>query len=224
MIEPLKDILARCQHATARSEWQGADDRAGEEQRAVDAAAREHRLRRAQAALDPDMWRAITAAQYDPGRAKAGRTVLAWLGTRGAAYPVLGLQGGAGVGKSTAACWWIANRSGGGHVRGATAIATAWSSSSVRASEDREWLCQCGALVLDDVGTEIRQHAEGMGAALRELLERRQGLRTIVTTNLSRDAWALRYPDARIASRMARVAWVVCTGQDMRTRPPEAAT
>jgi DNA replication protein DnaC len=77
-------------------------------------------------------------------------------------------------------------------------------------------MCSAGLFVLDDLGSELADRVEAMVAALRELLETRQHLRTIITTNLTRELWAQRYPDARIKSRMARVAWVSDKGPDLR--------
>jgi hypothetical protein len=149
----------------------------------------------------------------DTGRTLAMRTVVRWLGAADAP-PVLVLAGSTGTGKSTAAAWWLAEV--GGRLERATAIATAWDSSTVTAQERRESACSTRCLVLDDVGTEPVRYRGAMAEALRELMEARQSLRTLVTTNLTRSQFAARYPDGRLDSRLSRAAWVKCVGEDLR--------
>jgi DNA replication protein DnaC len=186
---------------------------------AVERAARERRLRRSGASCSPEMREAIVSGSLDLEATRSARTVDRWLRS-GHAFPTLVLSGGGGCGKSTAAAWALAQSASGGTVRSATAVARAWLSTTNRAGDEQDAMCIASLLVLDDVGTELGHQVEAMGAALRELLETRQHLRTIITTNLTKSAWAERYPDARIASRMQRAAWVVDDGADLRRRQP----
>lgn len=181
---------------------------------AVEAAERAQRLRRAGAAVGPEMWNAIVGDTFDPSATQAGAAVAHWRHAEG--RPLLVLQSGTGVGKTSAACWWLANRPSGGLVRIATPVASWWDSSTVNAEEQRERVCDVDGLVLDDVGTEQPRLIKPMAAALHMLLECRQGARTIITTNLSRKAWSERYRDERIDSRLARASWVVLRGKDLR--------
>ncbi len=180
---------------------------------------REQRLRRADIwpALRPADRAAIVAGTLDPAATHAGRVVRRWR-ERGGDWPVLVLQGPSGCGKSIAAAWYVANHPIGGVMRGATAVASAWSSTTNRAADERDAMCSAAVLELDDVGTEFKYQIEAVGAALRELLETRQGLRTIITTNLTQEAWTARYPDVRLSSRMERAAWVPVHGSDLRKR------
>jgi len=205
--------IERLRRASEASGWEREDARVRAELSAVERAQRADRLRRAGIALPPAERQALIAGALDLSRTHAGRFVQAWH-ERGHAYPVLVLQGPPGVGKSVASAWWLVQT--GGLLRSATAVATAWDSSTVRAQDERELLSHVACLVLDDVGTEVDRYAGAMGAALRELLEVRQGARTIITTNLTAERWARRYPDDRLASRMARAYRATCVGEDLR--------
>lgn len=219
--DSLQAVLQRCQTAIERREsdaehaqWQR---QAQAQERAVARAERDARLRASGASLDPKVRDDIVSGDFDPDGNPAARLMARWVKRGTATHPLLVLESGTGVGKSTACGWWLANRRGGGLVRLATPVASAWNSSSVHAEEQRELLSSCEALVLDDVGTEQGDWLiRAMRGALHGLLESRQHLLTVITTNLSRQQWSKRYPDARIESRLARAAWVTIEGPDLR--------
>lgn len=213
MTSVLGDVIARAIEATAASGWQAEDAALRAELAEVDAAERMRRMRDAGVAAPRDVWRAIARDELDLTRTKALRAVVRWYRASDPP-PTLVLAGDTGTGKSTAAAWWLAQA--GGILERATAVATAWDSSTVSAQDRREAVCGVRCLVLDDVGTEPGRYREPMAEALREVVEARQSLRTIVTTNLTREQLSARYPDGRLDSRLSRVAWVVCDGEDLR--------
>lgn len=208
----LDDVIERARQSVESSDWEAQDAPRRAEADAVERSHRDARLRRSGAALPPDVRDLVVSGGLEIGKTPAGRSVERWARSDG--WPVLVLVGGTGVGKSVAASWWLSGREG--FLRTATAVAAAWDSTTVRAQENRELLSDSAALVMDDVGTELDRHIPAMGAALRELMECRQDKKTIITTNLGKDAWRDRYPDERLASRMTRAAWVVCGGRDLR--------
>ena len=214
ILTDLEAIVLSPDSAAREAEWQ----RLEAQQARAD---REQRLRRAGIwdALRPQDRKAIITGALNTDVTEAGHVVRRWRDTaKGQEFPVLVLQGPSGCGKSVAGAWYIANHPSGGIARGATVVASAWSSTTNRASEERDAMCGAAVLELDDIGTEFRHQIEAVGAALRELIETRQGLRTIITTNLTQDAWAKRYPDARLASRIHRAAWRIVKGPDLRKR------
>lgn len=179
-------------------------------------AARADRLRRAGAGLRPQEREGIVNATLDLERTKAIRAVVRWRTARVDDWPTLVLKGPRGTGKSVAAIWYLAQT--GGHIRSPTSVARVWISTTNRAADEQLELCQSATLLIDDVGTELPHQVAAVGAALRELLEARQSLRTILTTNLTREAFEARYPDERLISRMERAAWVDVDGPDLRSR------
>jgi DNA replication protein DnaC len=128
------------------------------------------------------------------------------------------LQGGTGCGKTVACAYAIAEL--GGQIRSAAQIVRSFGSRALDAVEDQEQVLACRMLVLDDLGSEHERDREWMVLALRELLESRQSLRTLITTNLSRSALSHAYGDERIASRLERVVWVADPGPDRRRAKP----
>jgi hypothetical protein len=87
--------------------------------------------------------------------------------------------------------------------------------------DDREWferMCDCGVLMLDDLGAEAQNQFSA--TMLDELLTRRHAarLRTIVTSNLDRDALAKRLGE-RLYDRI-RTSCVAaqCVGESLRKR------
>lgn len=120
------------------------------------------------------------------------------------AKPWLVLVGMTGCGKSVSAAWAIANGPHSHAWRSRRAVIQTFAGYFGPAAADQELMYRCKLLVLDDIGTETE--AERMGQALGELLEQRKGLKTLVTTNLTRKEWELRYPDPRLHSRLRESA------------------
>jgi chromosomal replication initiation ATPase DnaA len=84
---------------------------------------------------------------------------------------------------------------------------------------DQHRVSRCSVLLIDDVGSET-DHGRMM-ATLLELMEVRKSRfsqPTVVTTNLSKAAFAKLYPNERLHSRLNRVQWVALTGEDRRKR------
>lgn len=138
--------------------------------------------------------------------------VRAWLETPRSA-PVLVLSGPTGCGKTVAMAYALAAT--GGLWVTCTQLTRRSVANFGDEAEDYERTLRARALLLDDVGTE-RMAPEPVASMLVEVLEKRQGLKTIVTTNLSAADFIGRYADKRLASRIARVEWVECSGEDMR--------
>lgn len=165
-------------------------------------------------AMDPALKSAIVAGEFQP-RSKSQRAMVRWLAQDSLRFLVL--QGGTGCGKTAASAYAIAER--GGYMRSAQQIVRAFASRAIDAVEEQERALSAPLLVLDDLGTEAKRDREHMVVALRELLESRQGLRTVITTNLGKEQVREAYADARIESRLHPIcerAWVVDDGADMR--------
>jgi len=153
---------------------------------------------------------------------RAMLAVRGWL-ARTDVPPVLVLSGGTGCGKSAAAAFALANHRA-GIWRTAAQLCRTFSASFGDQFEDQELCLTASLLVADDVGAELEQHRERMGATLVELLEHRKRsarqMRTIITTNLNRRAFVERYGTERLISRMARTAgiaeWVETADGDLR--------
>ncbi len=212
----LAAVLAKLETVIVDDEAVAERER-GIAQREADRASAERALRIARSGigLDPKSRAAIVSGALDLEFGKSMRAVVRWLG-REDVPSVLVLRGGTGAGKTVAAGWALARR--GGYLRSVSQIVWTWQSNTVRAIEERERLAGCELLVIDDVGTEKKRDTEALVEALRDLLELRQreGARTLVTTNLSREAWLARYPDERVESRLSRAAWVTDSGIDHR--------
>jgi DNA replication protein DnaC len=131
------------------------------------------------------------------------------------------LAGKAGVGKSVAACLWLAEKSKG------KPECMRWIQSGDLArgyAYDRdsfEDLARVYALVIDDFGIEYLDEKGRYLVTLEELLSRRFGRmrKTLGTTNLaSAQAFCDRY-GPRINSRIHEAgAFVICGGPDLRRR------
>lgn len=142
------------------------------------------------------------------------RAAQRWL-TRPDAPGTLVLVGGTGCGKSVAAGWVIANGPASNVYRSANDTVRVFAGFFGEAAEQQDLMCSCKLLVLDDVATEL--DAERMCAALVEIVEKRKGLRTLITTNANQADWVKRYPDERLHSRLRECAvFVTDTGADMR--------
>jgi DNA replication protein DnaC len=210
----------------------GVDPGAAEAQRALDAS-REHadRLRRAEVLsrehvpLESD----LEAAHVAGGGARRDVPALAidrsWL-AREPAEPVMVLAGGTGTGKSVAAAYALVEQRA-GIWRTAAQLCRTFSASFGDPVDDQELCLTARMLVCDDVGTEDECHRARMRSTLVELLEhrKRRGMRTVITTNLSRKDFVRVYqldkPEgARLLSRMHRgagvVAWTEAGGPDLR--------
>jgi len=187
-------------------------------QREVERAKRRDNLYRAGAlqSIPADMRDAIVAGRLELVT-RSLEIVRRWHGNPEAPACVA-LQGGTGSGKSVAAAWLLAER--GGLLRSAQQVVRAFASRALDAVEDQERMLRCGLLVLDDLGTEHERDRGWMTLALRELLESRQAMRTLITTNLTLEQALAAYADERIASRAARIAWLTCVGEDMRRAKP----
>lgn len=74
-------------------------------------------------------------------------------------------------------------------------------------------------LALDDVGTEIDEAR--MLPTLLEIIDARASAvntPTVISTNLTKKAFAERYPNERLISRMAKVRWESVQGEDLRRK------
>lgn len=70
-------------------------------------------------------------------------------------------------------------------------------------------LCECGVLLLDDIGSEVDRYKNGSPAELlRRVLGSREGKFTLITTNIKPDDWAKRW-DARVSDRLLRGSIIV---------------
>jgi hypothetical protein len=149
---------------------------------------------------------------------KSLRVVSRWL-LRTDVAPVLVLSGRPGCGKTVAGAWALAQR--GGRYRTASQLARIFAATYGPLLEEQESLTRAPLLIVDDIGGE--HDGERLGAALLELIDARQHsatrYRTVLTTNLSRDQLAHRYPSERLASRLndpGIVVWVSDAGPDLR--------
>lgn len=141
---------------------------------------------------------------------KAART---WL-QNPKARPWLVLSGGTGAGKSIAAAWVLTER--GAVWISANQLNRIFAANFGEQLEEQQSVCRCHTLVLDDVGGE--HDAARMCSALLEILDSRKShSRTIVTTNLGKKAFADRYANERLTSRLHElVEWHGDAGPDLR--------
>lgn len=132
--------------------------------------------------------------------------------------PVLILSGGTGAGKTVAAAWALAAREGAFQALRAVRLGSAFE----RWSSDREdgveaLRLKVSTMLVDDLGQEPIEDRRVI-PAIEELFDARQTprLRTLITTNLSRDQIRQRYSE-RVISRLAQNAKVVqVSGTDLR--------
>jgi DNA replication protein DnaC len=143
----------------------------------------------------------------------------AWLATPPATRsPILVLSGPTGRGKTMSAGWVIG-------VEGGLYYPV---EELVRALSDRrthraETLVSARLIVLDDIGREEDSDVDRVRAGLVEIVDRRRSGRflTLITTNLNGKAFASRYADARLLSRLAQSSrWEADGGPDMRRGSP----
>lgn len=161
------------------------------------------------AQLPPAVFNALVREQ-NLAATEAIAAVQRWLSDR---VPVLALSGNTGCGKTVAMAYALA-ATGGLWITCAQLTRRSQANFGDEA-EEYERTLRARVLLLDDVGTE-RLPADAVASMLVELLEKRGGLRTILTTNLSFADFVKRYSDARLRSRLSRIEWVGCDGEDMR--------
>lgn len=131
------------------------------------------------------------------------------------ARPWLVLSGGTGCGKSVAAAEYVAEH-GALWVR-AELLVRVFQANFGDQFEQQELIRDCRDLVLDDIGSEAEPLK--MCSVLIEILDARKSRRqrTIVTTNLGKRAFAERYANERLISRLAeQIAWHGDTATDLR--------
>lgn len=221
--DELAEVLARLRVAVSDDVVRDLDMRAEREAQEFARAQRRANLASEGVALRPEVERGLVCGEGLSESASL-TAVRRWMALD-AVPPVLVLSGGTGSGKTVAAAWALANSPHGGRWRTASQLARAFAGSFGESVEEQQGACECRLLVLDDLGAETAP-ASRVAGMLVELLECRQRApartRTVVTTNLDRTAFAARYGDARLASRMAPeagvVAWVSDRGRDLRSK------
>jgi len=138
------------------------------------------------------------------------------------------LEGDTGVGKTIAAAEAVMARYPYPAERLRTAPLMVHARDAVRACRestplpghlwDHTRLSDCDLLALDDLGAEMRDSKRWASGVLGSLLESRHDrcLRTIVTTNITREEFAERYNDRLLARIQDGGRWVKVEGQDLR--------
>lgn len=173
---------------------------------------RSHALTASGCRLTDQATEAVVQNSADPTEAYACAST--WAASR--ERPWLVLSGSTGSGKSFAAACVTAN-TGGIWVRADELVRIFWANFGDQ-YERQDELRNTGMLVIDDVGCEL--DANRMLAALLDLLDARKSARshpTIITTNLNKKAFAERYANERLMSRMSEsVQWEALDGSDMR--------
>lgn len=137
---------------------------------------------------------------------------------------LLALSGPPGIGKTTAACWWLV------HARGRASLVQPRPALFVRAGQLSRWprfkedrmrdLERARALVLDDLGVEFDDTKGALRSLLDDLVDARYAaeLPTLLTTNLSGVAFKQRYHE-RIADRLrGSGGFVPLRGESLRGR------
>lgn len=141
-----------------------------------------------------------------------------------AGVKLLALSGPPGIGKTTAACWWLV------HARPVTSLIRVRPGLFVRAGQFARWsrfdeermrdLERARALVLDDLGVEYDDTKGAVRSLLDEVVDARYAasLPTLLTTNLSGPAFKERYHE-RIADRVRGAGgFVALRGESLRGR------
>lgn len=220
-LKRLGDVIRAAQQA---QKYQAADEAAGDvERRLSGELAREGRELRAgrlaAAGLDgylvDDVFDSIVSGD---GRCASpiSEALFSWFRNRGRA-PVLVLSGSAGVGKSVALALFASEHDA--RVYGADRLARAFGSNYAEHDQLRARV-RAGKLVLiDDVGSEFER--DKMAHTLLDVLEARQSAvhtPTVLTTNLTRKAFAEAYQNVRVTSRMQRAQWCTFSGPDFPDR------
>lgn len=177
---------------------------------------REAVLKRSGCRLTDEAWEAVIADQVVSTTALVALEQWAAAGAR----PWIVLSGTTGCGKSFAAAEAIAHR-GGEWVR-ADELVRIWWANFGDQYERQDTVRNARLLVIDDLGCEL--DAQRQLSVLLDLLDARKSARkhpTIVTTNLTKHAFAARYDNERLMSRMHEsVQWVALDAGDMRRTGP----
>jgi len=137
--------------------------------------------------------------------------------------PMLVISGESGCGKTFAAAWAVAN----------TQDSVTWTHAqdlerifAVRFDRDstngltkpQRRILLARLTVLEDIGTE--KDAAEMTSTLLRILESRKQRKTLITTNMSKEAYFARFNDSRLHSRYKEsLAFVYDKGGDLRTAP-----
>jgi hypothetical protein len=155
-------------------------------------------------------------------RTRALELVETWSGKPDEAWALV-LSADKGVGKSTAAGWWLAQVAKRLHLRmDGRATKRWWPAAEISAldfyGEDLQRLCEVESMVIDDLGVEFSDQRGAFQSKLDRLLDARyrEFRRTLITTNLTPKAFRERY-DQRLYDRLREGAtWEGIVAQSMR--------
>lgn len=181
-------------------------------------AQRAKRLEKIRPHLTDAGYRLLVAGQ-PPRMTPALRTVQRWCDAGPDAPAFLVLTGGTGCGKTFAAAMAMSRFSRSVEYVRASHLAARYEPFSGDRERDIEPLrMSAGLMVLDDIGTE-RRSADGRRdprfmPALSDVIDSRQQLGTIITTNLSKQAFLETYADPRMASRLEQSGYFHGCGND----------
>ena len=155
-----------------------------------------------------------------PVETSALARVREWLAKGEASWCIV-LSSDKGVGKSTAAGWWL-SRVADGVMPDARMFRRWWPSAEIASmdfyGDDFKRLCECESLVIDDLGVEFNDAKGAFQSKLDRLLDSRyrEFRRTIITTNLTAKGFSERY-DGRIFDRLREGAqWQSVAGASLR--------
>jgi DNA replication protein DnaC len=189
------------------------DGRISEFERGEEKLKRSERLTRSGCRVPDDVRRAIIAGNVE--HRHATQALMAWYTNtqRTAAFVMSGTTGcGKTVAIATLAAQWDTL------YLGADDVNRIFSANFGEQLAKQERIRDTNALlVLDDVGTEI--DGARMLPTLLEIINARASATftpTVIATNLTKKAFAERYPNERLLSRMARVQWTTVQGEDLR--------
>lgn len=139
---------------------------------------------------------------------------------------ILALSGPPGIGKTTAAAWWLLE----GHRRSSTDWVQTTADRFVTAAELARWprydegrmrdLSRARALVIDDLGVEYADKRGAFTSMVDEVINLRYGneLPTLITTNLPGAEFKARYGE-RLADRIREVGeFMELPGESLRRK------
>lgn len=129
--------------------------------------------------------------------------------------PVLVVSGSIGIGKTVALALLCAEHTA--KFYSADQLSRLFASNYSEHEAKRERARNAQLLLVDDVGSEFER--DKMTHTLLDVLEARQSAAdtpTVITTNLTRKAFAEAYANGRVLSRMRRARWVSFSGEDRR--------
>lgn len=145
-----------------------------------------------------------------------------WLADR-ERKPWIVLGGSTGVGKTCAAADALATE--GGVFKTAEEVVVAFAAMFGPEAQERERILKARMLVIDDVGTEVDR--DRMLSALVSLLSKRASAMwtpTIVTANMTANAFRERYKNERLMSRFSKsVKWISLQSKDDLRRRVKSA-